>query len=394
LVRREKMKLKSLFVFLTVCLMVSIASAAIPTTYWDGSNSNWDDRDGTSNWVDQSSQPTRRPDGTTDLKLGGIADYGNPKNNPGGTVTLDSVEQWATIYSNNMRVMGGATLNITPTGRLEGPGWLRVGQGGDKGTGTINQTGGKLKLIWCAADGPSPGRYQSRLVMGDSQDTGGLTKGYYNISGGTLTHGILPEDEVSVSEGRIVVGDRGGTGTLKVIGTGKVVDDTTPVIAPININMGMLYVGANYMSAAYRTATGTLEYVLEAGDEGYEVSPIHINPTSASIAVSNGGYCVDIDGAGAAGTANLVVTSAGAAGGVILLVDNKSTTAVKGVFDTLNGVAGAAEGATTVVGGLTYTLTYLYCAGTDGLHNDIALIPEPATLVLLSLGLIAIRRKK
>jgi hypothetical protein len=37
----------------------------------------------------------------------------------------------------------------------------------------------------------------------------------------------------------------------------------------------------------------------------------------------------------------------------------------------------------------------VYAAGVDAVANDIALvIPEPATIALFSLGLIAIRRKK
>jgi hypothetical protein len=386
--------------------MVSAASATVATTYWDASTADWDDGDG-ANWVDVSNQPTGKPNGTTELKIGGITDFANPtsgvKNTAGGVCTLDTVERWVTLMSNRSRVMGGATLKIIAGSELSGPGWLRVGEGSGKGTGTINQTGGKLILIWCAAGGPSPGKDQSRLMMGDSQDTGGLTKGYYNISGGTLTHGILPEDEVSVSEGRIVLGDRFGDGSLKVIGTGKVVDDTTPVIAPININMGMLMIGANYMSAAYRAATGTLEFQLEAGS-AYEVSPININPTSASIAGSNGGSYIDIDGAGT-GTANLVVKSAGAAADVILLVNNLGSAAVKGSFDNLTGddgfVRSGAQGTGVWVGGRWYYLTYMYdsVSGTDGwkrdgTYNDIALVPEPATLALLGLGLLVIRRKK
>jgi len=43
-----------------------------------------------------------------------------------------------------------------------------------------------------------------------------------------------------------------------------------------------------------------------------------------------------------------------------------------------------------------YRLRYDYdiASGKAGSGNDIALIPEPATIALLSLGLLAIRRKK
>jgi len=50
-----------------------------------------------------------------------------------------------------------------------------------------------------------------------------------------------------------------------------------------------------------------------------------------------------------------------------------------------------------MVGSDAYYLSNVYDAATgqDGIGNDIALVvPEPATIALISLGLLAIRRKK
>jgi hypothetical protein len=60
-----------------------------------------------------------------------------------------------------------------------------------------------------------------------------------------------------------------------------------------------------------------------------------------------------------------------------------------GAFDNV------AWGSMMNIGGSFYILTNTYVAGTDGLANDIALlVPEPATIVLFGLGLLALRRNK
>ena len=381
------MKLKYLCVFLVIGFMASVAFGAEDQAfYWDGSDNDWSDGGppdhSSSNWLDNVAGPRLQPDGSQEVKIFGGTNKATPL---GGTVTVNTVEQWVTIATNRMRIYGGATMNIVEGGALIGPGWLRVGEGSAGGASTINQTGGTLKLIGSVAAG---GRDPTRLMMGDSQDTIGSTSGLYRIEGGTLTFGKLVPGSTAeaASEGRIVLGDRGGTGAFKVVGTGGTID------------MGLIMVGGNYMSGAYRVGTGTVEYELKGGS-AYNVSPIQINPTTASIAACNGGAVVDIGGS--TGLANLIVTAAGAPVDDILLVKQAGTTAVHGFFDTLNGVAGAArEGTTTYVGGRWYRLTYEYNAEANGGlgartgGNDIALIPEPATLALLSIGLFAIRRKK
>ena len=363
------MKLKCLFVFLTVCLMVSAVSAAPAsiTSYWDGSTSNWDDDDGTSNWVNESNISCDEPDGTTEVKLGAKCGFGTPRNTVGGQVTLNSEEAWGYVYSNRMRVMGNTTLNVVDNGlpfgeggtALLGAGWLRVGEFSETGASTVNQTGGVVRL-------KSGGRDPTRLTIGDSQDAGVTIFGLYKISGGTLTHHV---GATTSSEGSIIIGDRNGTGTFQVIGT-----------AP-KINMGHLYMGG-MASATARGGTGTLQFDLIA----------------AGVAMVN---VVDsnLDTSGAISTSKLVVNLTEALtnpGNDIVLVSNSGATAVKRTFEYVNGIAGGAEWTEMHLGGNVYYLTYLFDAGTmtRGTGNDIALIPEPATIALLSLGLLTIRRKK
>jgi hypothetical protein len=362
--RREKMKLKCLFVLFMVGLMVSAVSAGVPddtyakvTTNWGGTNADWDD---TGVWVDESKTVlSTKPNGTTEVKMGGLV---NQQGDGGyGTITLNSEEEWGYLYSNRTRIMGKTTLSIVDGGSLIGPGWFRVGEKSAAGTSLINQTGGMLMLV---AGGKDP----TRLVLGDSQNATPDTYGVYKISGGTLTHNM---GSATSSEGAIILGDRGGNGTFQVVGTGGTID------------MGRLYVGGNVGAGTGRGAVGKMQFDLQSDG----VSAVGIS-----------GTVVNLDAFGTASTSSLVVTLTGALADeeeVIVLIHNTGTSMVVGTFDTANG-GSAVEGATVWLGGDLYKkLTYVYAADGDAIANDVALlVPEPATIALLGLGLLAIRRKK
>ena len=218
----------------------------------------------------------------------------------------------------------GATLIITDGGELTGPGWLRVGA---SNAGTIYQTGGLLKL--------QEGKDNTRLVIGDS----GGSDGHYTISGGTLTY--------ESGDGHLTLGDRGGTGTFTVWGSGS------------TIQMNSLRVGGRDSS---RAATGTLEFLIDE----LGVTPIQVND-------------VILDPAGDDSMASLIVDLIGIGDGDLvpeyLLVDNTGDDPVEGIFD------GMPEGTTLTLDTTPYYLTYV-----GGTGNDIMLVPEPATVVLLGLG--------
>jgi hypothetical protein len=222
-----------------------------------------------------------------------------------------------------------------------------AGAGGQGGYGKAVQTGGSI-------------------VLNTSTNTGKLEIGYkaggsglYTISGGSIS-----------GTGGMYVGTAGGgsgaasgsTGVFTVQGNGS------------SISVGNLYVGASDATETY-TGTGTLAFEIQSGAvTAIQAGNVYIDPTNTSASITN----------------LLVSITSGTPVGNILLVNNTGGNAVFGKFDTLNG-GSAAEGASVILGGNTYTLTYT--GGTGG--NDIMLlIPEPATIALLCLGLLAIRRNK
>jgi len=203
------------------------------------------------------------------------------------------------------------------------------------------------------------------LIIGRGGNSGPKASGQYTISGGTLTY----DNSNSVNDAKLMVGASpnatGSTGTFTVVGNAA------------SITMKSLYVGSD--GTANRGGTCTMEFqVASAG-----VSPVKIDKA------------VILDALGASSTANLLVSLTGAAPtSAIVLIETTGTTAVSGMFDTLNG-GWAGEGAwVQLAPDVWFQLTYTYNSG-DGNANDIALlVPEPATIALLSLGLFAIRRRK
>jgi len=293
---------RSSLVVLLACLLVNSAFAA---TDWLNQIGQWNEDYKWSNGV---------PIGDEEIRLRG----------DDSLCVLSSVQTWSDLSNNRTRVYEGATLIITDGGELTGPGWLRVGAGN---AGTVYQTGGLLKL--------QEGRDNTRLVIGDS----GGSDGHYTISGGTLTY--------ESGDGHLTLGDRGGTGTFTVWGSGS------------TIQMNSLRVGGRDSG---RAATGTLEFLIDE----LGVTPIQVND-------------VILDPAGDDSMASLIVDLIGIGDGDLvpeyLLVDNTGDDPVEGIFD------GMPEGTTLTLDTTPYYLTYV-----GGTGNDIMLVPEPATVVLLGLG--------
>jgi len=293
---------RSSLVVLLACLLVNSAFAA---TDWLNQIGQWNEDYKWSNGV---------PIGDEEIRLRG----------DDSLCVLSSVQTWSDLSNNRTRVYEGATLIITDGGELTGPGWLRVGA---SNAGTIYQTGGLLKL--------QEGKDNTRLVIGDS----GGSDGHYTISGGTLTY--------ESGDGHLTLGDRGGTGTFTVWGSGS------------TIQMNSLRVGGRDSG---RAATGTLEFLIDE----LGVTPIQVND-------------VILDPAGDDSMAGLIVDLIGIGDGDLvpeyLLVDNTGDDPVEGIFD------GMPEGTTLTLDTTPYYLTYV-----GGTGNDIMLVPEPATVALLGLG--------
>ncbi len=259
----------------------------------------------------------------------------------GGTVcTLDYAAP--ALTSQKITVGTSTTMaewRIVAGGSITSGVEIQVGDASGK-LGKVVQTGGNLYL--------SGGSGNSKLEVGYK---GG--PGTYEISGGSIVGGA------SVSQ--LIVGPAaasGGVGTFTVKGTGG------------SVSVAYLYAGCNSATATY-TGTGTMAFEIDGGVSAIQAGAVYIDPLNIN-------------------TANLNVTKTGALpSGDILLIDNTGINAVSGTFDNI------AWGGTITLGSITYTLTNTYVGGADLLANDVALlIPEPATIALLGLGMLALRRNK
>jgi hypothetical protein len=232
-------------------------------------------------------------------------------------------------------------LNVVTGGALASGYEIQVGDStGYKGR--VTQTGGTIGLVNNASS--------TKLEVGYKQGIG-----YYTISGGSIT-GDAVQSQLLVGAS----GASGGTGTFTVQGNAA------------SISVAKLYVGVSTATASY-TGTGTLAFEINGGVSAINAGSVYIDPTGIAAAV-----------------ANLSVTQTGALPtGNIILINNTGTSGIAGAFDNI------AWGSTVTLGGVDYTLTKTYIGGLDGLANDVALIiPEPATITLLGLGLFAFRRNK
>ena len=259
--------------------------------------------------------------------------------------TVCTIDSEAGNYLCKIVLTGGADEATAP--RLEivkgghiGIGEFRVGAGGASSVGAIaraNQTGGTVEMAGSFIIG-------YRSVSSANPNDG---KGYYTISGGTITY-----DPANTKSCLYIAGTGGANGPTA--GTFTVVGSAA------SISLRKLYVGSDGTKYG---GSGTVEFKI--GSTG--VSPIRLSDASSII----------LDGKGAESTAKLVVSlTAAPPAGDILLVENTNEGDVSGTLDTVNGNP-APEGASVVLntGGVDYKYKLTYKGGAGG--NDIVLLRAP-----------------
>ena len=258
--------------------------------------------------------------------------------------TVCTLDSDAGNYLCKLSIAGGGEEANAPrleivTGGQIGIGEFRVGCGGATASGPVgcvNQTGGTVKL----ANNLLIGRY------GTSSTNPNEGKGFYTISGGTITC------DAANTKGGLYIGASSGEpteGTFTVAGNSA------------NISFKKLYIANN---------TGSV------GTVAFKIGPAGVNPIRVSDNIS-------IDEAAAASTAKLIVSAIGeppkAEKADILLIENQGSGPVNGVFDTVNGIP-APEGAGVILsfGGNNYNYNLTYKGGIG--NNDIMLryVPAPA----------------
>jgi len=284
------------------------------------------------------------------------ADTEEVKINIAGTIcTLDG--DAGSFTTNKVDLCGNSALttelDIVENGIIRIGKELKVGDAGAGGAGPYGklvQTGGDVVLNTTT---------NGKLEIGYKyHPTNGPGTGYYTISDGNIsgTGSMYVGCYGSATGGGTTAS--GSVGTFTVVGTGP------------SISMANLFVGVSDPTVVY-TGTGNLNFELNNG-----VSPItttgnvYIDPNDAAVA-------------------NLNVTGTVPVGD-ILLISNTGSNPVYGAFDN------HAWGSGVTVGTTNYILTNLYNAA-NGNHyggNDVALVvPEPATIALFGLGLLALVRR-
>jgi hypothetical protein len=366
-----KMKLRFLVLVLIIGLMATITfGGTVASWIIDPVNCNL-----SGNWIEpnmwQATSSGRPPILTTggtgdEIKLNGRQSGPNRR-------VISTINTNLPNFNCKITVAGGTsdgpncsdvnvrTVLIQPGAQVD-VGQFQVGHGNSSATGwwgKVVQTGGVVS---------------AEKLMISTYGTRGKAHGEYIISGGTLRDNA----GMTTNTGRLLVGAGITTGATTANNEGIL----TIVGADANISMKELYVGG------YSTyvGTGTINFKIKAAG----VSEIKV---SDSITLPAAGNAI----------LNVRMCETPLLGVPIVLVENTGTSAVAGTFKTINGLSGAGNNPDdpekiyiTLGACADYWLDYFYNASNGELEggNDIALIPEPATIALLSLGLIAIRRKK
>jgi hypothetical protein len=343
---------------------------------WDyGAVGHWDDAHDGQNWRDTNASTGAFVDEPSAASIALTGANGTYITGPGSVCTVDTaIGGWPrlTTAGTRIRIFEGATMNVVDGADITGFGWIRVGDiRNTPNAAYLNQTGGRIFLTYQKEGG--------RLAIGDGNKApnGGMLPGStYTISGGTLAY----DSSNASCTGELTLGYRNGYGQMTIVGS-----------APV-INMKNMYIAGDTDVATgspYNYGTGILEY--QIGSNG--VSPIVLDGTAY---IDLGDADGDGQRLGETTTANLILQLTAAPPlGDILLIDCVS--AIQGTFDTVTGdINGgkALEGDTIILtyDGVQYQYTLTYNGGADG-KDLVLVVPEPATIALLSLGLIAIRRR-
>lgn len=275
---------------------------------------------------------------------------GDPNNPSTGTYNLSNDAVWNNLGGPILTGTGGTphaaglenvgTISVADTAQLNADA-LGVGNN-DNNIGIVNQSGGSVAV-------------SNWMNIGD---TGGAT-GEYNMTGGSLSFGELSVGQNSgasgtlnvsgssaISGGNARLGRDDGTGVLNVNGSG------------VNFDVAQLSLAGNDGGFS-NNSSGTVNFFSDGGG-------VSVLDVVGNVTLNNAQ-------GGTNGIANLSVDlSGGDPGGAILLVD---------VGGSLTGeFTGLPEGA-AVPGSNGRTITYTFGDG-----NNIALVPEPMTCMLLVVG--------
>ena len=342
---------------------------------------------------------------TTDIRIGGNgnATVGN------GVGTLEQTGGDIVMNAGNLNVAIGAAAEFADGTYIMSGGSLLINSGtiyavGNRGNGTVNQSGGSAYVRGAAFNGAIP---QSQLNLGRNAATAG-SSGTYTLSGGDLTVALLRFGNADQTSGTPSVNtfNLQGTGLFRV-GDINVVNPNEAGLVTNTFNFtGGTLVARNINLPALTNAGGrlspaTLEFGSAAGAQ----------PTNAADVVTSQVGTMNINGAYTQAAPGVLLIDIGSAGNDLINVTGPAVLAgtvevteldgfdpsIGSFYDVLTSpdITGLLTPVGTTPGGNSYAASVV--SGGAGEVLRLTVVPEPGALGMIGavgLGLLARRRRR